>query len=138
VNSFLKRITKYPVVFPAYNDNDDFMTGAGFTNVFKTDSAAMRYLIAPTYSFSQKKILGTASLQYIKYVNQASISSYVGGLTLRSFDIQRNVELDYALRYFLIRPFVGIVFKHSGRPEHESRLTFRSSVPDIGYLQNPI
>lgn len=128
LRAILKSVFRYASLIPAYNDNDGFMAGLGITNAYNSDTALIRYVLAPVYSFTQKKILGAASIQYGKNVDHPSISRHFGGVTLRSFDMQRNPELEYALRYTLLRPFAGIIFTAPDNPDVFSRLTLSASV----------
>jgi hypothetical protein len=128
LGSILKPLFRYASLIPAYNDNDGFMAGIGVTNAYKADTVSFRYILAPVYSFTQKKILGAASIQYVEDVDHPSISRYFGGLTLRSFDMQRNPDLQYALRYALFRPFAGIILSKQDNPNTFSRLTISASV----------
>jgi hypothetical protein len=128
LQAILKPLFRYASVIPAYNDNDGFMAGPGVTNVYKSDSSAYSYVIAPVYSFTHKKVLGAASIQYGRDVNHPSILRYFGGLTLRSFDMQRNPDFQYALRYTLFRPLAGIILSGPDHPNTFSRLTISASV----------
>lgn len=124
------------MIAPAYNDNDGIMLGTSFSNSNINDPKIFRFAITPFYSFVNQKLLGQAWASYHQFIsNSNKIQSIEYRAGIKSFDMDRNRQLDYAQRYIRIDPSITIHFKHKGNKVKKSSLALKSFLISEEYPQ---
>lgn len=124
------------MIAPAYNDNDGFMIGTSFSNSNIDDPKSFRYAVSPFYSFVNQKLLGQGWASYHQFMpNSNKIQSIEYRAGIKSFDMDKNRDLEYAQRYIRIDPSITIHFKHSGNKIKNSSLALKSFVISEQYPQ---
>lgn len=124
------------MAYPAYNDNDGWMAGMTISNTNPWVYKPLSWAISPIYSFKNKKLLGQAWIRYDKLNERQESKIYQTSfqIGLKSFDMDHNQKLDYALRYVKIDPSIELTLRHPFDSDIQSSVTFRSL---IIYEQQP-
>ena len=113
-------------LFPAFNDNDGFMSGFSFTNSTYENPQKLSFAVTPIYSIKNFRLLGQVWVNYDHFQTQGALSriSYRAGV--KSFDFNSNGKFDYCQRYTRIDPSITFHFRHTSSSEKHSQIYLKS------------
>lgn len=112
-------------IYPAYNDNDGWMTGLTISNAHPYQFKKFIWSFSPMYSFKQSKLLGQLWAQYDLRLESKKMEKIRFHLGLKSFDHNYNRNLEYTLQFVKVSPSVQLFFNHTQLSKLQSSIAFR-------------